>query len=132
MPQQPDPGPGQLNLKKYANRRYYDASDSRHLTLAEIRNRVKAGTDLKVTEAATSADITAQVLTQILLEFETPKLEFLPVPLLVHLVRMTELSQPGELQKYFQLPSHPPPPSPQPPPPKPRGKDLDELLGLFD
>jgi len=79
-----------LEIKKYSNRRYYDATHSRHLTLDEIRNLIQQGYDLQVTDAKTSADITAQVLTQIILELDTPKLDSLPVPLLVRLIRMND------------------------------------------
>jgi len=79
-----------LEIKKYSNRRYYDATHSRHLTLDEIRNLIQQGYDIKVTDAKTSADITAQVLTQIILELDTPKLDSLPVPLLVRLIRMND------------------------------------------
>ena len=33
----PDAAGKKLEIKKYANRRYYDATHSRHLTLEEIR-----------------------------------------------------------------------------------------------
>src|SRR6266852_910970 len=51
-----------LEIKKYPNRRYYDATHSRHLTLDEIRALVQQGYDIRVIDARTSADITAQVL----------------------------------------------------------------------
>src|SRR5205823_3540835 len=52
-----------LEIKKYPNRRYYDATHSRHLTLEEIRSLIQQGYDIRVTDAKSSADITAQVLT---------------------------------------------------------------------
>ena len=76
----PDAAAGRLEIKKYPNRRYYDATHSRHLTLDEIRTLVQQGYDLRVVDARTSADITAQVLTQIILELDTPKVDSLPVP----------------------------------------------------
>ena len=90
-----------LVLKKYANRRYYDAAQSRHLTLEEIRDSVRNGSDLTVTDGTTSRDITGQVLTQIILDFETPKLGLLPVPLLLHLVRLEDHAENTSLGKYF-------------------------------
>src|SRR6266481_7261087 len=79
-----------LELKKYPNRRYYDATHSRHLTLDEIRSLIQQGYDIRVLDAKTSADITGQVLTQIILELDSPKLDSLPVPLLVRLIRATD------------------------------------------
>jgi len=90
-----------LEIKKYANRRYYDATHSRHLTLEEIRSLIQQGYDIKVVDAKTSADITGQVLTQIILELDTPKLDSLPVPLLVRLIRMNDGLVKDFVEKYF-------------------------------
>src|SRR6266446_264679 len=90
-----------LENKKYPNRRYYDATHSRHLTLDEIRSLIQEGYDIRVTDAKTSADITAQVLTQLILELDTPKLDSLPVPLLVRLIRMNDQLVKDFIEKYF-------------------------------
>src|SRR5215475_14143816 len=90
-----------LEIKKYPNRRYYDATHSRHLTLEEIRSMIQQGYDIRVIDAKTSADITAQVLTQIILELDTPKLDSLPVPLLVRLIRMNDQLVKDFIEKYF-------------------------------
>src|SRR5215470_6512558 len=96
-----EPDGKRLEIKKYSNRRYYDATHSRHLTLDEIRNLIQQGYDLQVTDAKTSTDITAQVLTQIILELDTPKLDSLPVPLLVRLIRMNDQLVKDFIEKYF-------------------------------
>jgi polyhydroxyalkanoate synthesis repressor PhaR len=90
-----------LEIKKYANRRYYDATHSRHLTLDEIRTLIQQGFDLTVVDAKTEADITAQVLTQIILELDTSKLDSLPVPLLVRIIRMNDQLVKDFVDKYF-------------------------------
>jgi polyhydroxyalkanoate synthesis repressor PhaR len=90
-----------LEIKKYPNRRYYDATHSRHLTLEEIRTLVQQGYDLTVVDARTSGDITAQVLTQIILELDTSKLDSLPVPLLVRIIRMNDQLVKDFVEKYF-------------------------------
>ena len=90
-----------LEIKKYPNRRYYDATHSRHLTLEEIRSLIQQGYDIRVIDAKTSADITAQVLTQLILELDTPKLDSLPVPLLVRLIRMNDQLVKDFIEKYF-------------------------------
>jgi polyhydroxyalkanoate synthesis repressor PhaR len=90
-----------LEIKKYPNRRYYDATHSRHLTLEEIRSLIQEGYDIRVIDAKTSYDITAQVLTQIILELDTPKLDSLPVPLLVRLIRMNDQLVKDFIEKYF-------------------------------
>jgi polyhydroxyalkanoate synthesis repressor PhaR len=90
-----------LEIKKYPNRRYYDATHSCHLTLEEIRTLIQQGYDLRVIDARSSADITAQVLTQIILELDTPKIDSLPVPLLVRLIRMNDQLVKDFIEKYF-------------------------------
>ncbi|HEX9047473.1 MAG TPA: polyhydroxyalkanoate synthesis regulator DNA-binding domain-containing protein [Verrucomicrobiae bacterium] len=98
----PSPTPCQrLEIKKYPNRRYYDTTHSRHLTLDEIRSLIQAGHDLKATDAKTGDDITAQLLTQIILELETAKLDSFPVPLLLRLIRMNDQLVKDFIEKYF-------------------------------
>jgi polyhydroxyalkanoate synthesis repressor PhaR len=101
MAAMPDSSAGRLEIKKYPNRRYYDATHSRHLTLDEIRKLVQQGYDLHVVDARSSADITAQVLTQIILELDTPKVDSLPVPLLVRLIRVNDQLVKDFIEKYF-------------------------------
>ena len=96
-----EPSPKKLAIKKYPNRRYYDATHSRHLTLEEIRALIQQGHDLSVEDAKTGADITAQVLTQIILELDTSKIDSLPVPLLVRIIRMNDQLVKDFIEKYF-------------------------------
>lgn len=93
--------PRKLEIKKYPNRRYYDATHSRHLTLDEIRSLIQQGYDITVTDAKTGEDITAQLLTQIILELETAKLDSFPVPLLVRIIRMNDQLVRDFIDKYF-------------------------------
>jgi len=97
----PEPPPRRLEIKKYANRRYYDATHSRHLTLEQIRDLVQQGYDISVVDARTSADMTAQLLTQIILELDTSKIDSLPVPLLVRIIRMNDQLVKDFIEKYF-------------------------------
>lgn len=90
-----------LEIKKYPNRRYYNTTHSRHLTLEEILELVRAGHDIKVTDSKTGADITAQVLTQMILELDTKKVENLPVALLLNLIRSNDQFIRDFLDKYF-------------------------------
>ena len=57
-------------IKRYSNRKLYDASDRRQITLDGIAQLVHAGEDVKVTENDTGEDITTVILTEILLERE--------------------------------------------------------------
>ena len=98
--------PKHLEIRKYPNRRYYDTTRSRHLTLDEIRSLIRDGYDLRVTDSKTSVDITAQVLTQIILELETQKLDSFPVPLLVRLIRVNDNLVKDFIEKYFNQALH--------------------------
>src|SRR5262252_10110362 len=101
MAEETKSGAKKLEIKKYPNRRYYDATHSRHLTLEEIRSMIQQGYDIRVIDARSSADITAQVLTQIILELDTPKIDSLPVPLLVRIIRMNDQLVKDFIEKYF-------------------------------
>ncbi len=51
-----------LEIKKYPNRRFYDVTRSRHVTLNDLHELVQAGNEIVVTDTATGADITNIVL----------------------------------------------------------------------
>lgn len=53
-------------IRKYANRRLYDATSSRHVTLEDIRKMVCAGDRIKVVEDKTGDDVTRSLLLQII------------------------------------------------------------------
>jgi polyhydroxyalkanoate synthesis repressor PhaR len=90
-----------LDIRKYPNRRYYDTTHSRHLTLDEIRSLISDGYDIKVTDSKSGADITAQVLTQIILELETPKIDSFPVALLLRMIRSNDKVVRDFVETYF-------------------------------
>jgi polyhydroxyalkanoate synthesis repressor PhaR len=58
-------------IRKYANRRLYDTSRARCVTLADIANRIRAGERVRVVNAHGGGDVTRHVLIQILCDSET-------------------------------------------------------------
>ena len=72
-------------LKKYANRRLYDTEKSVYVTLSQVSDMIKEGRQVKVIDAKTEEDVTAFILTQIIVEEAKNKNSLLPVPLL-HLI----------------------------------------------
>lgn len=76
-----------LQIKKYPNRRFYDATRSQHVTLQEVYDLVVAGRDVMISDSKTGEDITNLVLTQILLEKDPPKLDLFPSWVLHQLIR---------------------------------------------
>jgi polyhydroxyalkanoate synthesis repressor PhaR len=89
-------------IKKYANRRLYDASQSRHITLDDIRAMVVAGTRVKVVEDKTNEDITRLILLQVIADQEQFGRPILSTPLLESLIRFYGNSLQGFLSSYLE------------------------------
>jgi polyhydroxyalkanoate synthesis repressor PhaR len=77
-------------VKRYSNRKLYDTTESRYVTLDEIARWVRAGEDVKITENENGEDLTAVTFAQIILEGERKKSGLLSLGL------MRELIQHGE------------------------------------
>jgi polyhydroxyalkanoate synthesis repressor PhaR len=60
--------PKSILIKKYENRRLYDATNSRYVNLDEVAQILKDGHDVRVVDAASGKDITRLILTQIIVE----------------------------------------------------------------
>ena len=75
-------------IKKYANRRLYNTRSSSYITLDHLAKMTREGVDYKVIDAKTGADITHQILTQIILDEEANGEQMLPVNFLRDLIRM--------------------------------------------
>lgn len=102
MAEMPETGPKRLKIRKYPNRRYYDSSRSRHVTLEEIYALIRDGYEVQITDSKTDQDITAKVLGQIIVELDPPKLGAFPVPLLHRLLRSNEALANDFMQRYNQ------------------------------
>jgi polyhydroxyalkanoate synthesis repressor PhaR len=76
-------------IKKYGNRRLYDTSDSRYVTLDELATKIRSGHDLRIVDAQTGDDLTQATLTQIVLETGHAS-KFLPVQLLTQMIRLSD------------------------------------------
>ena len=73
-------------IKKYANRRLYNTQTSTYVTLDDLCEMVKEGTDFVVVDAKSGEDLTKQVLTQIIFEQESRGQNLLPVSFLRNLI----------------------------------------------
>jgi polyhydroxyalkanoate synthesis repressor PhaR len=76
-------------IKKYGNRRLYDTSDSRYVTLDELAAKIRSGSDLRIVDAQTGEDLTQATLTQLVLETGNAA-KFLPVQLLTQMIRLSD------------------------------------------
>jgi polyhydroxyalkanoate synthesis repressor PhaR len=81
------PTSGVMVFKKYGNRRLYDLGTSKYVTLAEVEKLVQQGAEIQVLDAKTQADLTKEILVQIILERDSAK-ELLPTSFLRQVVRM--------------------------------------------
>ena len=63
--------PTERLIKKYPNRRLYDTSTSKYITLDDVRDMVVEGMPFKVVEKKTNEDITRNILLQIIMEQES-------------------------------------------------------------
>lgn len=95
------PGEEVLEVKKYPNRRFYDATRKKHVTLADLYEQVRTGRQIHVTDSKTGDDITHVVLTQIILEHDPPKLELFPASLLHQTIQANQQVVRGFIEQYF-------------------------------
>ena len=84
-------------IKKYSNRKLYDPSRSRYITLEEIARLIRQGKQVKVVDTTAHEDLTAVTLAQIILEEEKKHKNLVPVRFLHQLIQYGE-----SLQHLFQ------------------------------
>lgn len=90
-------------IKKYANRRLYDTSASRYVTLDHLRDLVKQGKNFKVQDAKSGEDLTRGVLAQIIFEEESKGETLLPVEFLRQLISFYGDSMQTMVPGYLRL-----------------------------
>lgn len=77
-------------IKRYGNRKLYDTSESRYITLDEIARLVRSGSDVKVIDNENGDDLTAITFAQIILEEEKRRSSLISLGLLRELVQHGE------------------------------------------
>ncbi|GGE46412.1 methyl-accepting chemotaxis protein [Marinicauda pacifica] len=90
-------------IKKYANRRLYDTSASRYVTLEHLRDLVRAGKDFQVVDAKSGDDLTRSVLGQIIFEQESKGENLLPVEFLRQVIGFYGDSMQSFVPEYLRL-----------------------------
>jgi polyhydroxyalkanoate synthesis repressor PhaR len=76
-----------VQVRRYPNRRLYDRSRRRYVTLQDVEELVQSGRIVEVRDSKTGEDLTRQVLTQILMERHPAKMEMFPVAMLHSILR---------------------------------------------
>lgn len=74
-------------IKRYNNRKLYDTEASEYVSLSDIAELVRSGETVQVVDNATEEDLTAQTLTQIILEEGKDGRHLIPSDLLHQLLR---------------------------------------------
>ncbi|QTA88724.1 polyhydroxyalkanoate synthesis regulator DNA-binding domain-containing protein [Desulfonema magnum] len=88
-----------LTIKKYPNRRLYDTENSSYVTLADVADIIRQqGRQVKVVDVKSNEDVTAFILTQIIMEQVKKKSRILPVSLLHLIIRSGE----DVLSEFFE------------------------------
>src|SRR3954464_1424490 len=81
--------PGTRVIKRYGNRRLYDHTLSRAVTMEDLAAAVKKGEDFRVFDGDKGDDVTRRVLLQIMMEQSNEmQLNFLPIDFLRMLIQL--------------------------------------------
>ncbi|MDP9089355.1 MAG: polyhydroxyalkanoate synthesis repressor PhaR [Pseudomonadota bacterium] len=74
-------------IKKYANRRLYDSTASRHVTLDDVRKMIASGDKVKIIDDKSGEDLTRAVMLQVIAEQEQFGTPVLSLELLESIIR---------------------------------------------
>ncbi|RIK42929.1 MAG: hypothetical protein DCC55_07200 [Chloroflexi bacterium] len=74
-------------IKRYPNRKLYDTTAKRYVTLEQVTDLIRQGEDVHVVDYESGEDLTNMILSQIILEQEKKRGGFLPRSLLTGLIR---------------------------------------------
>jgi polyhydroxyalkanoate synthesis repressor PhaR len=94
--------PPERLIRKYSNRRLYDTSGSRHVTLEDLRQLIVAGEKIKVVDDKSGEDLTRAVLLQIISEQEQFGSPVLSPELLEMIIRFYGRPAQAMLSKYLE------------------------------
>jgi polyhydroxyalkanoate synthesis repressor PhaR len=89
-------------IRKYSNRRLYDTTGSRHVTLDDLRQLIVAGERIKVVDDKSGEDLTRSVLLQIISEQEQFGLPVLRSELLEMIIRFYGGPMQALLSRYLE------------------------------
>ena len=89
-------------IKKYANRRLYDATASRHVTLDDLRKLIVSGVKIKVVDDKSGEDLTRPILLQIIADQEQFGQPILSTPTLEAIIRFYGDAMQGFMGRYLE------------------------------
>lgn len=85
-------------IKRYQNRKLYDTTCSRYITLEDIAQMIKNGEEIVVIDNRTEKDITSQTLMQLIFETEKKTKSLLPISTLIDIIQTSG----GSISHFFQ------------------------------
>jgi len=91
-----------ISIKKYPNRRLYNTEQSVYVTLEDVAALVRNGFRVEVTDVNTGEDVTALVLTQIIMNKAKDANGLLPVSLLHLIIQFGENLLHEFFEKYLE------------------------------
>ena len=89
-------------IRKYTNRRLYDTSASRYVTIEDLATMVKADINFRVVDVASGQDLTRFTLVQIILDIASEGHEMLPIGVLRQLIRFYGDRMEPILSRYLE------------------------------
>jgi len=94
--------PAKLTFKKYPNRRLYDTENSTYVTLSDVADFIRKGRQVEVIDLKNNEDVTAFILTQIIMERVKRNNSILPVSLLHLIIRFGDDVLSEFFEKYLE------------------------------
>lgn len=91
-----------IAIKKYPNRRLYNTETSAYITVNDVSELIKAGHRVEVVDVSSGEDMTALVLTQIIMDKAKKNQELLPVSLLHLVIQFGENLLHEFFEKYLE------------------------------
>lgn len=88
MPARPSPAIAPRLIKRYDNRKLYDAGARRYVTIEDIARLITAGEDVLVQDQKSGDDITSVILAQVILDGVKERTDNIPRQVLMRLIRL--------------------------------------------
>jgi polyhydroxyalkanoate synthesis repressor PhaR len=88
--------------KKYPNRRIYDIEASKYVVLSDIAEMIKKGYEVEILDVKRNEDVTALILTQIVMELAKQNRNIIPIRLLHLFIQAGETVMNEFFENYFE------------------------------
>lgn len=90
-------------IKKYANRKLYDTTDKRYLTMDRLAELIKSGEEVSIVDNETGDDLTSSIVSQLLAREDSDTVKAVPSRVLMQMLRKGRGTLFGYGKKYVSL-----------------------------